>query len=242
LHGTRLDFGAPSLRSAPKSPEIRFVKLLLSLFLSLVPAAGWAAEISGTIDLASSQRGPSRRAAVRYAGQTGASAARPAPPRAVVYLSGSFSEEQLAAARKARGPAIVGQKSFRFQPDILAVIRGTTIAFPNRDDDYHNIFSYSKAKRFDLGRYLPTEDAPTVTFDNAGPVRLFCEIHSHMRGLVLVLETPYFTTTNASGEFRLTGLPAGDYELVAWLSERVQHRQKITLTANSKLKIELPDS
>lgn len=119
------------------------------------------------------------------------------------------------------------------------MIRGTTVSFPNRDDDYHNVFSYSKAKRFDLGRYLPTEDAPTVTFDQAGPVRLFCEIHSHMRGLVLVLETPYFTTTSSSGEFRLTGLPAGEYELVAWLSERDQRKQKITLSADSKLKIDL---
>lgn len=217
------------------------MKLLLLILIGLTPLAASAAEISGFVGLDGAPDN-SKRAVVRYAGQTGGKAARPAPPRAVVYLSGSFSEAQLAVARQARGQAVVGQKNFRFQPDILAVIRGTTVAFPNHDDDYHNVFSYSKAKRFDLGRYLPTEAAPTVTFDESGPVRLFCEIHNHMRGTVLVLDTPYFTTTGADGGFRLTGLPAGDYELVAWLSERVQHRRKITLGAGSKLRIDLPDS
>ena len=82
--------------------------------------------------------------------------------------------------------------------------------FPNLDDTYHNIFSYSPAKRFDLGRYPPNEKpTPSQIFDRAGLVTLRCDIHEHMRGLILVLDTPYFTITDPDGHYRLTKLPAG---------------------------------
>ena len=198
----------------------------------LFPVLLQAGEISGAVDLSSLPR--AEKASVKYPGQTGGAKAAPPPaPRAIVFLRGTFPE-----AAKAE-TLVVRQRDFQFDPAVLPVRLGTTVAFPNDDSDYHNVFSYSRAKRFDLGRYLKDEAAPTVTFDKAGTVQLFCEIHRHMRGTILVLETPHFTTTDEAGRFRLTGLPAGTYELVAWLSERRQITRAVTLTAAGSLKVDL---
>ena len=112
----------------------------------------------------------------------------PNPPQAVVYLEGSFPETTAPATVQ------MGQKDLDFVPRLLAVRVGTKVEFPNFDDVYHNIFSYSPAKRFDLGRYRSDEKpVPSQLFDKPGLVTLRCEIHEHMRGLILVLATsPYF--------------------------------------------------
>jgi hypothetical protein len=107
---------------------------------------------------------------------------------------------------------------------------GTKVEFPNLDDTYHNIFSYSPAKRFDLGRYRSDEKPiPFQIFDVPGLVTLRCDIHEHMRGLILVLSTPYFVVTNEQGQFRLTNLPAGRHSLKAWIDSKTTREQPVQL-------------
>src|SRR6266480_816666 len=109
------------------------------------------------------------------------------------------------------------------------------------DDTYHNIFSYSPAKRFDLGRYRPEErPIPSVVFDVAGLVTLRCDIHDHMRGLILVLNTPYFVITDESGRFRLSGLPAGHYTLKAWIDSKTTREQPVELKSGATLRTDFP--
>ena len=87
----------------------------------------------------------------------------------------------------------MNQKDLTFMPLILPVQVGTKVEFPNLDDTYHNIFSFSPAKRFDLGRYRSDErPIPSQVFDVTGLVTVRCDIHRHMRGLILVVDTPYF--------------------------------------------------
>jgi len=71
------------------------------------------------------------------------------PPAAVVYLEGNFTAN---AKPKSGDVAQMAQKNMLFAPDLIAVHAGGAVEFPNLDDTYHNVFSYSKAKRFDLGR------------------------------------------------------------------------------------------
>lgn len=137
------------------------------------------------------------------------------PPLAIVYLSGNFPKPATPAT------AQITQKELMFIPSLLPVRVGTKVEFPNLDDTYHNIFSFSPPKRFDLGRYRANETpVPSVTFDTAGLVTLRCDIHEHMRALILVLDTPHFVVTDADGHFRLAGLPAGRYTLTAWLNSK----------------------
>src|SRR4029434_10748536 len=131
----------------------------------------------------------------------------------------------------------VTQKDMDFLPALLPVQTGTRVEFPNEDDTYHNIFSYSPAKRFDLGRYRPDErPIPSVVFDVAGLVTLRCDIHEHMRGLILVLNTPYFVISDESGGLRWSGLPAGHYTLKAWIDSKTTREQPVELKSGATLR------
>jgi hypothetical protein len=133
------------------------------------------------------------------------------------------------------------QNDLMFTPSLLAVQVGTRVEFPNLDDTYHNIFSYSPAKRFDLGRYRSDElPVPSELFDVPGLVTLRCDIHEHMRALILVLDTPHFAVSDAQGQYRLEGLPAGRYVLKAWLDSKTTLERAVLLQAGSTLKADFP--
>lgn len=159
------------------------------------------------------------------------------PPLAVVFLAGDFP-------RPAAPPLTqLIQKELTFVPALLPIQTGTKVEFPNLDDQFHNIFSYSPAKRFDLGRYRPDErPVPSQIFDTPGLVTLRCDIHEHMRGVILVLDTPHFVMTDPAGNFRLTGLPPGRYTLKVWLDSKTTREHAVELTAASTLRVDFPAS
>jgi plastocyanin len=152
----------------------------------------------------------------RYESRPGAVARTSAPPAAVVYVEANFLPKH-ATNRTVTAKMI--QREFQFLPAVLPIQTGSAVEFPNEDNDYHNVFSYSKPRRFDLGRYRKDEKPAAVVFDKPGVVKLYCEIHEHMRATILVLDTPHFVRTDADGSYRLTDLPPGQYKLKAWLDE-----------------------
>jgi plastocyanin len=157
------------------------------------------------------------------------------PPLAVAYLEGTFPKPP------AQPVVQMVQKDLTFVPLLLPVRLGTKVEFPNLDDTYHDVFSYSAPKRFDLGRYRPDEKpVPSEVFDVAGLVTLRCDIHEHMRGLILVVDTPYFVVTDADGHFRLSGLPPGHYTLKAWLDSNTTQEHPVELKADSVLHVDFP--
>ena len=95
-------------------------------------------------------------------------------------------------------------------PHVLAIVAGTTVDFPNNDATYHNVFSLSKTKPFDLGRYAGGR-SKAVRFDRPGIVRVFCDIHSHMSAFILVFAHRYFAVTDDEGRYRLDDVPPGTY-------------------------------
>ena len=115
---------------------------------------------------------------------------------------------------------VIEQRSETFKPHVLPVLRGSTVEFPNEDPVFHNVFSLSSARSFDLGRY-PKGSSKSVKFDRAGTVQVFCHIHSDMSAIVLVLDNPFFTIPVAPGQYAIDGVPAGEYRLVAW-HERIK--------------------
>ena len=112
-------------------------------------------------------------------------------------------------------PAVMDQKSMQFVPDVLAVRRGTPVAFPNSDNIRHHVYSFSPAKRFELRLYQGTPSEP-VLFDTPGVVVLGCNIHDWMVGHVYVTEDPWFAVSDARGQVRLDDLPLGRYALSLW--------------------------
>lgn len=212
----------------------RFIRVALGLLL-LVPAGllQAAAVVEGRVALPEAPARPVMNKRYEIVSRGGVLATN--PPLAVVYLEGVFPPP-------AAAPVVqLAQKDLAFIPSLLPVQVGTRVEFPNHDDIYHNIFSYSAPKRFDLGRYRPDErPVPSQIFDVPGLVTLRCDIHEHMRGIILVLETPHFVVTDQDGRFRLEGLPAGRYVLKAWLNSRTTLEQPVELTEGSLLRIDLP--
>ena len=107
------------------------------------------------------------------------------------------------------------QRDEAFLPRVVAVPVGSEVTFPNEDHIYHNVFSLSRARSFNLGRY-PHGKSGAVRFDTPGVVKVFCDIHSHMTATVLVFNHPWFATPSGEGRFEMAGLPAGERDITAW--------------------------
>ena len=104
------------------------------------------------------------------------------------------------------------QKDKTFTPHVLAIRVGTSVDFPNFDPIFHNAFSNYNGQPFDVGLYPPGKSR-RVRFSWPGIVRVFCNIHANMSAVILVLNTPYFETTQKSGAFQLNDVPPGEYTL-----------------------------
>jgi len=209
--------------------------LLFCLLLpAVLPGQTFAqATIEGHVTLPKTHSAPVMN--LRYEIATKGGVVSTNPPLAVVYLTGSFP-------RPAAPPsAQIAQKDLMFEPALLPVQVGTRVEFPNLDETYHNIFSFSPAKRFDLGRYRADEKpVPAQVFDTAGLVILRCDIHEHMRGLILVLDTPHFAVSDAEGHYRLSGLPAGHYTLKAWIDSKTTLERPVELQDGATLNVDFP--
>jgi plastocyanin len=108
--------------------------------------------------------------------------------------------------------AIMSQKMKAFTPHVLAIPAGSSVDFPNFDPIFHNAFSSYSGQVFDVGLYPPGRSR-TVTFKREGVVRVFCNIHSTMSAVIVVLKTPWFAVSDDSGAFTIAGVPPGEYRL-----------------------------
>lgn len=185
--------------------------------------------IEGTVVISSALT--NRRPQFRIYADPGPGAQPPAPPReglagemknVVIYLESEHGRAVAApdSLAQARRHGTIAQSDERFTPHVLPVMQGATVDFPNEDDVFHNVFSLSSARTFDLGRY-PRGDSKSVTFPKAGTVQVFCHIHGDMSAVVLVLPNPYFAVPEPTGRFIIDDVPEGDYSIVGW-HERVR--------------------
>jgi len=199
-------------------------KMLLLATAVLVTAAP-ARPAGSIVGHVTFRQGPLQKTANRYPTGSGGAARVIEPIPAVAYLVGAFpGGDKAATTAKPR----MAQRDTAFQPGLLIVPVGSTVDFPNQDHFFHNVFSYSKPKRFDLGRY-PRGETKSVRFDQPGGVSVFCEIHKWMRAGIVVVENPYHAMVDAEGNFRIDGVPPGKYKLEVWHIERGRRTVDITV-------------
>ena len=139
--------------------------------------------------------------------------------QAVVFVN----EPGASTAAASGSTAEMDQLNKTFVPGVLPVVVGTRVHFPNRDQIHHHVYSFSRIKTFELPLYKG-EDAPPVLFDKVGVVKVGCNIHDWMSGIVLVLPNAHYTVTDTEGRFTLAGVPSGGHALAAW---HAQHRGKL---------------
>ena len=204
--------------------------LRAALLTAMVAAAAAAADeprrgtIRGSVDVRRETPSAEDRPAVAAVGMA------PHPPapdrrRSVVYLDtaprGAFELREGARA-------VMDQRDETFVPRVLAIAAGTVVDFNNNDRTYHNVFSFTKGSRFDLGRYGRGR-SKSVRFDRPGIVRVFCDIHSHMSAFILVFGHRFFAVTDALGRYQIDGVPPGTYTLVAWYDGQARESRTVTV-------------
>jgi len=162
-------------------------------FSAVLASTAFGATVSGRVELVDS-RAPAVRRRHDYSG-------------VAVWL------EPIGAARPpAAERARMLQKDKTFQPHLLIVTVGSTVEFPNLDPIFHNAFSNYDGQIFDVGLY-PPGTTRSIRFSRPGIVRVFCNIHSSMSAIIVVLDTPYFAVTKADGRFEIGGVPEGEHDL-----------------------------
>ncbi len=157
---------------------------------------------------------------------------------AVVYLEGVAN----ALPSPLNVKHLIHQKDLSFSPEVSVVLKGTVIDFPNDDKVFHNVFSLSSVAKFDLGLYKSGE-SKSVTFNKTGVVDIYCNIHPQMVAKVKVVDTIYHALTKADGSFKIDGVPAGTYNVVAWQPYGPEWKGSVTLKdgETGNLSIELTE-
>lgn len=231
------------------------MKLLVSLSLFLAgllvnpdshrpsvsePAPG---AVTGTVRIESQLTSVSRTRGSRYrrrgladaAEAVGSAKKAPEVTNVVVYL------EELDARRTYSPPSQpvrLVQQNTAFVPHILPIVKGTKVEIVNKDDYYHNVFSNSESKRFNIGRQL-TNSVVTEIFETSAFVPVFCDIHLEMSAYVVVLDNPFFTIPDDNGTYTIPDVPPGRYRISVWHERLAGRQQEITVTDGGTVTVDL---
>lgn len=199
---------------------MRLKALLLACAITAFAAGAGAQDITGNILIKKKLTRPSVTAAVSvYQRGTAVKLGKDAEEdplayertRVVVYLEGAGA----GAGDSAIPVEQVQQLDRRFMPDLVVVPVGSTVSFPNMDPIFHNIYSLSKPKAFDLGSYDKGETRK-VTFPKAGIVDVYCHLHPNMAATIVVTPNRWYARPDRTGQYRIANVPPGQYTVVAW--------------------------
>lgn len=201
--------------------SVRSVRSIGSvLFLFLLATPSYAEDLHGTLHLlAKGGKGEARGSDVR---------------QAVVY----FEPASRQAVRAAGEPFEMVTRRKELVPRVLVIPRGSRVRFPNQDPILHNVFSVSAPNQFDLGLYRQGP-GNEKRFEEPGLVRVYCNVHHDMVAYILVLDTPYWASPAASGDFVLTGLPRGPGKLTVWHEQADPWTAAVELPQKAALQIGL---
>jgi plastocyanin len=142
----------------------------------------------------------------------------------------------MTGGKSAPRQASIAQRDEQFVPHMVAVTAGSSVAFPNDDPFFHNVFSLSRGASFNLGRY-PSGASRSKVFTRPGIVKVFCEIHSHMSAVVRVFDHGWFAVPSEEGAYAIDDVPAGEHTLVAWHERIGERRERVTIRPGAVLQM-----
>ena len=150
-------------------------------------------------------------------------------------LTGSASPGRFSSGK------VMGQRNIQFTPGTLVVPVGTSVSFPNYDKVRHHVYSFSKAKRFEL-KLFGRDESRSVTLDAPGTVAVGCNIHDQMRGFIRVVDAPFAGMSDGAGRLNLEGVSGGRYQLTIWHPQIRARDQEVKLVgaAGAPVVVRLP--
>lgn len=215
---------------------------IAALILTAAASSAGAGVIRGVVRIPEASKAtivsanayPGRAASLAQATPT----VRGEPEDAVVLIERVPASVDSALARGSKPAPQMAQKGQAFLPRVLAVAAGATVEFPNLDPIFHNVFSVSPVKRFDLGKY-PRGQSRRLVFRKAGLVQVYCDIHANMAGFILVLPNHAFTRPDDTGTFELPELPAGTYAVKVWHPDLPEIRRSVDVPETGVARLEI---
>lgn len=203
--------------------------------LEALSAQSATGRVTGSVKLTLANSAPSSAAA--YERRSVGPRPKPQPElhNVVIFFA------DLPATKSPATRASIAQKDEQFVPHVVAVTVGSSVAFPNEDPFFHNVFSLSRGASFNLGRY-PSGSSRSRVVAKPGIIKVFCEIHSHMSAVIRVFDHPWFTVPTDEGLFSIDDVPAGDHILVAWHERIGERRDRVTIRpgASTTINFTLP--
>lgn len=215
-----------------RMPQVSLLSSAIFLGVQLLPGSPESGTVSGRVEMKAI---PPRTVVSRYPSPGGPLQRNIDPIPTVVFLDGPVAG---APAWPRPFNSMIAQNGLRFSPSLLVIPRNASVSFPNEDNEFHNVFSYSRTKRFDLGRY-PKGESKSVIFDKPGIVKAYCEVHPWMRAAILVLDTPCYAIVSDDGLFSIEGIPAGRHELVVWNIDAGSKKVVVDVTAGRTLELQI---
>lgn len=156
---------------------------------------------------------------------------------AIVYVTNLDAQADSALRHDPSGHTLA-QKNQAFSTRVLACVVGSVVDFPNQDPIFHNVFSVSSIRRFDLGKY-PQGHSKQVRFPKTGVVPVFCDIHPNMACFIVVLPNRAFTQPAADGSFTLPNLPAGTYTVKVWHPDADEATRTVRVPATGDVTLDV---
>ncbi len=133
--------------------------------------------------------------------------------------------------------AVLDQKGCQYLPHVLLFPAGTTVKINNDDGILHNLPTYS-TKNPPITMAQPKfKKTIEAKFDQPEMVKVTCDAHGWMSGWFAVEDNPYYAKTDATGSFKLTDVPPGDYEVKVWHEKLGEKTQKVTVPAGGEAKV-----
>jgi len=216
--------------------KLLFPSASLALCFAAFPSIGAAADLSGQIVITKKL---TKKQVTLPSYQLRGASTTPAPVNSetsdeygemVVFLEGALPDTEKPVHKE------LIQRNQRFEPRLLVVPAGSTVSFPNADPIFHNVFSLSSTKKFDLG-YYPENHSRTVKFDEPGVVQVYCHLHPNMYAAVVVTPNQWYARPADDGSFALSNVPPGTYQLVAWHTRAGYFRRTVLIDADNPLKV-----
>ena len=198
--------------------------------LSSDPSPQATGRVTGSVKLTLANTAPSSASAYERRAIGPRPKALPELKNVVIFFA------DLPAVKPVPAQASIAQKDEQFAPHVVAVTAGSSVAFPNEDPFFHNVFSLSRGAAFNLGRY-PSGSSRSKVFSRPGIVKVFCEIHSHMSAVVRVFDHSWFTVPSEDGTFTIDNVPPGDHTLVAWHERIGERRDRVTIRRDAATQI-----
>lgn len=137
----------------------------------------------------------------------------------------------------APGDATLDQQGCKYVPHVLLFPAGSTVKINNDDGILHNIHTYS-TKNPPINRAQPKfKKTIEEKFSDPEVIKVTCDAHGWMQGWFISQDNPYYVKTDANGNFKLTDVPPGDYEVKVWHGKLGEKTQKVTVPGGGEAKV-----